>query len=157
MSWTPITREALQQEIERRTLIEADLRASEEKFRQFAENTIIRKEDVLLWLGEQECILIIDELNLVEAAMNADFASFLKDNFLVDAGRALVFSSHVISTIDALTSCMHTPSERTVVTKKLPLAQSLAEVREAFEMPTLSPHEALYMGQIPALIYCSKW
>jgi hypothetical protein len=43
-----------------------------------------------------------------------------------------------------------------VITKKLPLAQNLLQAKAAFDIPTLSPHEALYLGLIPALFYCSK-
>jgi hypothetical protein len=57
--------------------------------------------------------------------MNADFATFLKDNFLEPARRALVFSSNVLSVNNTFTEFMHSRSEREVKTKKLPVVQSL--------------------------------
>jgi hypothetical protein len=123
-------------------------------FGSFAENTTIRANDVVEWLGEEKCTLIIDELNLVD--MDLNFACFLKDNFLVKGGRALVFSSHVISINNLLTSFMHSPSERAVVTVKLPLAQNLYQAKKALELHSLTAHEALFLGLIPALFYCSK-
>eukprot|EP00978_Attheya_sp_CCMP212_P008981 scaffold21164_cov54-Attheya_sp.AAC.3 len=65
--------------------------------------------------------------------MNAEFATFLKENFLEPAGRALVFSSHVISVNNTLTEYMHSPNEREVKTKKLRLLYKvLPEPRVCF-------------------------
>ena len=61
-------------------------------FRDFIESTTANESDVIDWLGNTPCILL------------ADFAVFLKVTFLVPAGRALVFSSHVISVTETLTN-----------------------------------------------------
>eukprot|EP00978_Attheya_sp_CCMP212_P048208 scaffold485595_cov130-Attheya_sp.AAC.1 len=125
-------------------------------FRIFNESTVVEERDVTDWLGDTSCILLIDELNLVEDTMNAQFAIFLKENFLQPAGRALVFSSHVISMSSTLTLYMHSPSDREVKTKKLPVVQSLARAKSLLRYPALSPHQAVYLGLIPALFYESK-
>jgi hypothetical protein len=88
-------------------------------FQRFAESTEVQKED-----GDTKCILLIDELNLVETAMDNDFAFFLKNTFMKDVGRALVFSSRVISVNNVLKRFMDSPNERAVITKKLPLARN---------------------------------
>jgi hypothetical protein len=47
------------------------------------------------WLGNQNYILVIDELNKI--SMDGHIAKFLKHNFLLPSGRGLVCSSHVVS------------------------------------------------------------
>eukprot|EP00978_Attheya_sp_CCMP212_P039382 scaffold204171_cov30-Attheya_sp.AAC.1 len=81
-------------------------------FRSFADSTEVQKEDVIKWLGDTKCILLIDDLNLVEMAMDHEFAFFLKETFMKNIGRALVFSSHVISVNNKLTEFMESPNER---------------------------------------------
>ena len=125
-------------------------------FHTFAESSEFRKEDVTEWLGNANCILLIDELNLVQTAMDDNFASFVKRTFMEDIGKALVFSSHVISVNNVLTSFMQSASERSVITKKLPLAQNLVQAKNLLDMPSLTPQMALYLGLVPALFYCSK-
>eukprot|EP00978_Attheya_sp_CCMP212_P031343 scaffold118117_cov47-Attheya_sp.AAC.1 len=125
-------------------------------FHSFAESAYIQKVDVMEWLDDTKCILLIDDLNLVETAMDQEFALFLKDMFMKDVGRALVFSSHVISVNNKLTAFMESPNERAVITKKLPLAQNLAQAKSLLDMSELTPHLALYLGLVPALLYCSK-
>ena len=122
-------------------------------FNSFAASTVFEKEDVTDWLGNAKCILLIDELNLLEATMNEDFAIFLKDTFLMNTGRALVFSSHVVSVNNKLTSYMHSQSEREVKIKKLPLVRNLFQARDLLGYAALSPHLVLYLGLIPALCY----
>eukprot|EP00980_Cylindrotheca_fusiformis_P003371 scaffold749_cov97-Cylindrotheca_fusiformis.AAC.1 len=93
-------------------------------FNSFATSTVFEKEDVTDWLGNANCILLIDELNLLEATMNEDLATFLKDTFLLDTGRALVFSSHVVSVNNKPMPCMHSPNEREVKKKASPCTKS---------------------------------
>jgi hypothetical protein len=50
-------------------------------------------ELVVEWLGAQRCILLIDELNKVQ--MDSGIAKFLKNNFLLRAGRGLVFFRNI--------------------------------------------------------------
>eukprot|EP00522_Entomoneis_paludosa_P011916 CAMPEP_0172440764 /NCGR_PEP_ID=MMETSP1065-20121228/1375_1 /TAXON_ID=265537 /ORGANISM="Amphiprora paludosa, Strain CCMP125" /LENGTH=660 /DNA_ID=CAMNT_0013189773 /DNA_START=135 /DNA_END=2120 /DNA_ORIENTATION=- len=124
-------------------------------FDSFAKSTAFRENDVNDWLGTSKCILLIDELNLIESTMDAEFATFLKKTFLMPPGRGLVFSSHVVSINDTLTNCMRSPSDREVRIQKLPIAQDLVAARKMLSYPTLSPHLALYLGLIPSLYYTS--
>jgi hypothetical protein len=126
------------------------------RFRIFNESTAAEKSDVTDWLGDTACILLIDELNLVEDSINADFAIFLKENFLEKAGRALVFSSHVLSVKKTLTDYMHSPSEREVKIMKLPVVDNLEQAKSLLDCPALSPHLALYLGLLPSLFYAAK-
>jgi hypothetical protein len=125
-------------------------------FREFNDYTTANKRDVKDWLGSKACILLIDELNLVEDSMNAAFATFLKENFLEPAGRAFVFSSHVMSVRKTLTDYMHSPSEREVKIVKLPVVENLEQAKILLECPTLTPQLALYLGLLPSLFYESK-
>jgi hypothetical protein len=60
------------------------------------------------WLGDNKCLLLIDELNQIPHLVDKgnetakEFAFFLKKNFLSSKGRYFVFSSHIPSTGDQL-------------------------------------------------------
>jgi hypothetical protein len=104
-------------------------------------------------LGEQPCVLLIDELNnLPQSALLADF---LKRNFVSRANRNLVFSSHVLATNGELAAFMDdsSSSKRGVVLLELPLIPSLLMTQENFDWPSLNPQPTLYYGKVPALIH----
>jgi hypothetical protein len=106
------------------------------------------------WLGNQKCILFIDELNVLHDAIDANLASFLKNIFLLRFGRGMVFSSHVPSLNRKLSDFMNSDGNREVITRPLPVIPSLQDARTnfKFKFPTLSAQEALFLGLIPGLI-----
>ena len=61
----------------------------------------------------------------------------------------------MVSVNEKLTAYMHSPSERDVKMKKLPLVRNLVQARSLLGYSTLTPHLALYLGLIPALCYSS--
>lgn len=127
-----------------------------QEFLDFSEGYTVGQEWVKDWLKKEKCILFVDELNLIQSSMDSSFANLLKTTFLFPAGRGLVFSSHVASLSEDLSSFMTSPSNRAVITNPLPVIPSLREARDNFEMPTLSAREALYLGLLPGLIVEKK-
>ncbi len=121
--------------------------------------TKVTPEQILEWLGNTPCLLLIDELNIMKPTdekVMAPMADFLKENFLIGQGRYFVFSSHV-------TSCSRdwrvylnadSPSSRQVIALSLPLApRSLNEITQWSNWPGHTPQSVLYCGMIPALLY----
>jgi len=104
------------------------------------------------WLGNEKCILFIDELNLLQDSIGTKVAFFLKQHFLIQSGRGVVFSSHVASFSNLLVDFMSSPNDRKVITRPLPIIPSLHEARVHFRMPDLSAQDALFLGLIPGLI-----
>jgi hypothetical protein len=109
------------------------------------------------WLREDKCILFIDELNLVQSIFDNPLAQFLKSNFLLGEGRGLVFSSHVASLSNKLSSFLESPSNRQVITLTLPVIPSLREAIKKFSYNELSARKALFLGLIPGLIVEHKY
>jgi hypothetical protein len=123
-------------------------------FELFRKKIDVSPESVIDWLGRAKCILIVDELNKV--TMNATIATFLKKHFLLEAGRGLVFSSHVVSLNGLLAEFMDGQgSGREIRTYALPNIVTLSDTREKFKAGKLSPQEVLFLGMIPALIHTS--
>mmetsp|Transcript_28332 Transcript_28332/g.77783 ORF Transcript_28332/g.77783 Transcript_28332/m.77783 type:complete len:642 (+) Transcript_28332:160-2085(+) len=121
-------------------------------FLKFSGVTRVDKEWVIDWLGNHKCILFIDELNMLQDCIGEDTAVFLKQHFLLPAGRGIVFSSHVASLNHELAEYMSSPSDRKIVTIPLPIIPSLYEARENFDMPDLAVQDALFLGLLPGLI-----
>jgi len=97
--------------------------------------------------------LLIDELNKIRDTNNAGLYSFLK-NFLTDANRFLIFSSHIVTSSDDFCKyCDGDFSNRPVSILELPLISTLNEAVEALEFSDVNERIALYLGLIPALIY----
>ena len=121
----------------------------------------VARESVVGWLGVgTKCILMIDELNRLH--LNTSVAEFLKSNFLIPAGRGLVFTSHVVSLNSTLSDYMDSASNREIISVKLPDVVSLTDTRtklganssgEGASSSTLSPQHIVYLGKIPALIH----
>jgi hypothetical protein len=104
------------------------------------------------WLKGKKCILFIDELNLLRHTIDEPLALFLKSNFLLDSGRGLVFSSHVASLSNELSTFMSSEGNRQVITIPLPIIPSLQEARATLMIPARSPQDALFLGLMPGLI-----
>jgi hypothetical protein len=122
------------------------------EFYKFSSENKVDEKWVKDWLGNQKCIILIDELNVLQDAIDADLASFLKNNVLLQSGRGMVFSSHVPSLNRKLSDLMNSDRNREVITRPLPVIPSLQEARANFKFPTLSAQEALFLGLIPGLI-----
>lgn len=103
------------------------------------------------WLGETDCILFVDELNLL-TSVSAELTKVLKTHFLVSKGRVFCFSSHLATTSPALKEFTPNPSNRETILQQLPLISSLREARENLGYPKMSAREALYFGLIPGLL-----
>lgn len=108
-------------------------------------------EQINSWLGNQGCVLLVDELNNLQ--MGQDLSTFLKDFFLKPTNRFLVFSSHVLATSQQLSDFMESASSRQVVVQHLPLVPSLKIAIESFDWPELNARQVLFYGSVPALVY----
>ena len=110
---------------------------------------------VLNWLKDTPCILLIDELNVLDVRDDAArvFAMFLKTHFLTKKNRFFVFSSHVLPSGNGLSDFMDSMSERGVLVEPLPLIPSLEDARAKFQFTALSGKQALFRGRIPALVF----
>lgn len=131
-----------------------DLSLSLEQYKKFAKQKWHVTEQLIEdWLGDQACVLLIDELNNVPQTIS--LAGFLKRNFVSRAKRYLVFTSHVLAIGGQLSQFMDpfSGSMRKVVLRNLPLIPSLSMARKNLNWPSLSPRQALYYGRIPALVH----
>jgi hypothetical protein len=125
-------------------------------FNLFKEKYDVSPASVLEWLDGAKCILFVDELNKI--TMNGDIASFLKKNFLLQPGRGLVFSSHVVSLNGLLCDFMDGQgSGREIRTYSLPNIVSLSDTRRRLNAASLSPRDVLFLGMIPSLIHISLY
>ena len=130
-------------------------------FQKFLYN--IQPQHITSWLGETPCILMIDELNVLDlvgdkegiAWDRAALGMFLRSTFLYPSGRLLVFSSHVLPQYFKFFEYLESSSmsERPVLVRDLPLIDSLASARIKLNYPALTASEALFRGRIPALIW----
>jgi len=77
---------------------------------------------------------------------------FLRDNFLVDAGRFFIFSSHEVATVAKVSEYFYSFSNRPVQLFELPLITSVSEAANIFNV-CLTERDALFYGLIPALIH----
>jgi hypothetical protein len=116
--------------------------------------TDVRESDIRSWLGATPCLLLIDELNVVELDRVAAMVvtSFLKECFLFTGGRYFAFSSHVVPAGRGLTDFMDSVSERGIVIHQLPLIPSMKDARRMFQWPDLTVRQALFRARVPALI-----
>ena len=126
-------------------------------FYDFRKNTCIDELSIIKWLGNQKCVLLIDDLNVGTADIKKKvlrrFYKFLKDNFLSQAGRYLVFTSHAVSTTEQLLDYIDSVSKRWIVIKELPVVRNLSEATTALQLEDpLSAATAIYNGLIPAFI-----
>ena len=120
-------------------------------FRSFSKNVIVEENHIIKWLKQSPCLILVDELNRLKKAVSDDqFAFFIKDVFLTQKGRYIVFSSHIISVAKKLESYLLSWS-RNVLIRELPTT-SLKRAKEAFNIDTLTAREALFCGLIPGLI-----
>ena len=117
-------------------------------------NTAVMEDDIIRWLGDTACVLLIDELNVLE--LDEDGAplvtAFLKKLFLFQRGRYFAFSSHVVPSGKGLADFMDSISERGIFIRQLPLIPSMSDARSKFRWPDLTVRQALFRGRVPALI-----
>jgi hypothetical protein len=128
------------------------------KFAEFRKkNYAIQESDILKWLGQKPANLLVDELNSLRglAVQNSpEIARFIKTNFLAPPGRFLVFSTHILSTLDAFGAFLDlsNASERSVLLQELPLLHCLTEAKILH--PNLKgAREAVYYGLMPGLLH----
>jgi hypothetical protein len=127
----------------------------------YMKNQEVSKAWIEKWLGEQPCVLLIDELNKVKNLERPDsnsesLAKVLKDMFLTEKGRYFVFSSHLATTGDRLAEYMESTSAREVLKRALPLIPSLQAARVNLKNVDLRVQEVYFYGLVPALIYTSN-
>ena len=123
---------------------------------------VFSDKSIIEWLGESQCVLLIDELNLLDGIVHSTpssaehatrFAVFLKKHFLTVKGRYLVFTTHNASVDDKLAQFMGSKSDRPCVYRALPLIPSLAAAQRAFDWPDLNARQAIFCGLVPGLLY----
>ena len=122
-----------------------------EQFRTFYQ---VDPTSLLHWLKEKPCILIIDELDQLN--VTRDVALFLKKNFLIPAGRGLVFTSTTVA-FNAIFASLTDESDGTwqfVPAFKLPEITTIGEAQQNFGRlaSKLTVHQMLYFGNSPGLI-----
>ncbi len=117
-------------------------------------HTLVQENDIIQWLGNTPCLLLIDELNLLELdCFGAPLmATFLKETFLCQRGRYFAFSSHVLPSGHGLADFMDSISERGIMIHQLPLIPSISDARSKFNWPDLTVRQALFRARVPALI-----
>jgi len=99
---------------------------TETKFTVFRVKYHVSVENILAWLGEAPCVLIIDEMNRAKklekkCEEGTDFVTFLRSEFLAPSGRTFVFSSHVVTTARKLNDYLEADaSRRDVLVEQLP-------------------------------------
>jgi hypothetical protein len=94
---------------------------------------LVSQDTIVQWLGDSPCVLLIDELNKMLNADNAEsVAFFLRDNFLSRPGRYFVFTTHIKGTAGQLTRFMNWPTDRSAIYRQLPLLTSHEAEATAF-------------------------
>jgi hypothetical protein len=104
--------------------------------------------------------LLIDELNNLQKLTEdsskeaSSFSMFLKQHFIGKMYRYLVFTSHLLGTLNFLSRYLdvNQGSSRHVVLQDLPLVPSLTEMT-TLNCGLTSVREAVYYGLIPGMIY----
>jgi hypothetical protein len=126
-------------------------------FSRFRKAAIVRKDDIVDWLRDKDCILVIDELNV--GTEDADSVQlkllyrFLKLNFVIYSGHYFVFSSHVVSTVGDLSDYLDACSHRQIITVELPLIPDLTTACMVLRLRhSVSVLATLYKGLIPSLL-----
>ena len=112
---------------------------------QYKEFSYIDKQDVLAWLGDKPCVLLIDDMDetsFVNGGDEASLAAFLTDHFLLRQGRSLVYSSSSLMTNKELPP----RSRQEVGFLQVPFA-----LLTATEGP-LTVSDRLYYGLVPGVI-----
>lgn len=120
--------------------------------------------DFLKWLGDCDCVLLVDELNKLDELTKKkskaaeDFGTFLKVHFLGKRGRHFVFSSHRLGTNGFLGEYIDTSqgSARYCCLHELPLVQSLKEAQDLRDGGVDSTREVVYYGLFPGMIHEAK-
>jgi hypothetical protein len=125
---------------------------TKQDWKKFA-NTSVTSEDIMQWLGQTPCLLLIDELNLLNCGK--DVAEFLKDHFLSPVGRYFVFSSHVVPASQTLSRFMDNTSLRKVLIWELPLVVSMDDAGK-LGWRTITIREVLSRGRLPGLIAVTR-
>ena len=118
--------------------------------------TNVTVADIESFLGDTPCVLLIDELNVLNAGgeQAIALAGFLKHHFLFGRGRYFAFSSHVAPTGKGMAEFFDAVSERDVFIRELPLipAGDLVAARSKLQFPSLTVRQAVFRGRIPALV-----
>ena len=114
----------------------------------------------LEWIGNTPCLLLIDELNLLKKFTErgsleaSNFGIFLKKYFIGMENRYLVFSSHLLGTLNFFSRYLDSSeaSSRHVELLDLPLVPSLQQA-VGLKKGLNSVREAVYYGLIPGIIF----
>ena len=136
------------------------------KFREKYKDFHLGKQDIIDWMGNHKAVLLIDELNNLkvireqksEERMNhriTQFGDFLKEEFLDQEGRFLVFSSHVLYAAEHFVEYVDPGqgSLRTVILQALPLFRDL-KTAQAIKQG-VGAREVIYLGCMPSMLHAS--
>ena len=111
------------------------------------------------WLAGSRAILLVDELNFLKGLTSKtpqayEFGDFIRSNFLSDAGRYFIFTSHVLGTVDSFGAVIDTSaaSSRGMDVQTLPRVDNFRDILHL--NPSIdTPLKAIYYGLLPGLIY----
>ncbi|CAE7763956.1 unnamed protein product, partial [Symbiodinium necroappetens] len=162
--------DSLIRQLENESCLEAMLRAiamalMKEKPKNHREAARIRCRPHVLeeYLKDKnDVVLIVDELNVLLKPSESDgyaaVGAFLREQFLDPAGRCLIFSTHVPTSL-GLSHLLGegSGSSRTAEIVEMPRSDDMQKLRGMHEQcEALTPCEAVYYGRIPSLMYSVK-
>ena len=138
-------------------------------------NLDVDKDTLLDYINTQSegrnVVLIIDELNVLNATLDDSAADLLRSEFLDKANQYLVITTHIPMNVDATCSATFlgkrsagrrsaggsSSSDRGVHAIHMPLSVDLEKLRRmSNECSALTPFEAVFYGGIPSVIYSIK-
>jgi len=135
---------------------------TETKFRAFRAKYHVSLEDIIEWLGSCSCVLILDEMNRADGKIKkqcregSEFMGFLRSSFLAPKGRAFVFSSHSVTTVNEFDLYLGAAAcRRPVLVASLPKVTSYQVTNDALDKD-LTIQQRLYLGLVPALIHTTR-
>ncbi|CEM32225.1 unnamed protein product [Vitrella brassicaformis CCMP3155] len=130
------------------------------RFSDWLKHVSVTRETIDNWLGDQPCVMLIDELNKVVKRerylhMENDLGEYLKTDFLLKGQRYFVFSSHVTTIKNDLRKFLNCDSNRPVLQPRLPVigVEDLKHVRDFYGA---SPAVTCWAGRSPALLWVSR-
>jgi hypothetical protein len=139
---------------------------TESDYREHFATMIVKDADILSWLEDVPCVLMIDELHRLDGLQSTDGFSlyekcttassvikFLELNFLMQKNRYFVFSSNVASTVNCVDMYMN---YRGIIVRELPLIPHIKDFRRIFEWQDLTINEAIYFGLIPSMLLLKR-
>ncbi len=127
-------------------------------FCDFESRVEVTESDIITWLGNQPCLLLIDRLHVATLDASEDskkeLFSFLRKHFLIKPNRYFVFSSHVESIIRDVDAYLDSKSHSEIKALELPLNPETKEFEStrALGLRESSSLGLIYNAFIPGLL-----